>query len=63
MDTKLWDDMFHLERAVLEPGGTITMIAKKPVPEAERHAEVVARLDQVTRELAAWRTAQPPPQA
>src|SRR5512136_1843018 len=45
----------EVERAVLEPGGTITFIGKKPEPEAARHQELVARLDQITRELAALR--------
>jgi len=42
----------EVERAVLEPGGTITFIGQKPAPEAARHEELVARLDQITRELA-----------
>jgi len=45
----------EVERAVLEPGGTITFIGKKPAPEATRHEELVARLDQISRELAALR--------
>ena len=45
----------EIERAVLEPGGTITFISQKPAPEAARHEELVARLDQITRELAALR--------
>jgi len=45
----------EVERAVLEPGGTITFIGKKPAPEATRHEELIARLDQITRELAALR--------
>jgi uncharacterized membrane protein YcaP (DUF421 family) len=50
----------EVERAVLEPGGTITFIGQKPAPEAARHQEIVARLDQMTRELAALRAAQSP---
>ncbi len=45
----------EVERAVLEPGGTITFIGKKPAPETTRHEELVARLDQISRELAALR--------
>ena len=45
----------EIERAVLEPGGTITFISQKPAPEATRHEELVARLDQISRELAALR--------
>ena len=52
--------MSEVEQAVLEPGGTIAFIGKKPAPEAARHQEIVARLDQMTRELAALRAAQSP---
>jgi uncharacterized membrane protein YcaP (DUF421 family) len=50
----------EVERAVLEPGGTISFIRKEPPPEAARHEELLARLDQITRELAALRAAQTP---
>jgi uncharacterized membrane protein YcaP (DUF421 family) len=41
----------EVERAVLEAGGVISFIARKPPPEAARHAELTARLDQIAREL------------
>ena len=41
-----------IERAVLEPGGTLTFIGKRPTPEATRHDELLAKLDKVLRELA-----------
>jgi uncharacterized membrane protein YcaP (DUF421 family) len=53
----------EVERAVLEPGGTIAFVGRKPEPESVRHQELVARLDQITRELAAVRAAQVPSQA
>ena len=37
----------EVERAVLEPGGTISLLAKKPTIEAVRHQELLARLDQL----------------
>jgi uncharacterized membrane protein YcaP (DUF421 family) len=40
------------ERAVLEPGGTISFTGKKPSPESARHDELTAKLDEVLRELA-----------
>ena len=40
-----------IERAILEPGGTICFIGKKPTPESERHAELLARLDEVAARL------------
>ena len=45
----------EVDRALLEPGGTFAFIGKKPSPEAERHNEVLRRLDQITSELAALR--------
>jgi uncharacterized membrane protein YcaP (DUF421 family) len=53
----------EVERAVLEPSGTITFVAKKPAPEETRHMELLARLDQLTREIAALRIGQAPPAA
>lgn len=40
-----------VDRAVLEPGGGITFVARRPKPEESRHEEVLARLDQVMNEL------------
>ena len=48
----------EVDRAVLEPGGTFSFIGRKPAPEAERHSEVLARLDQITSELARLSAAQ-----
>ena len=52
-----------VERAVLEPGGTISFIGKKPAPEEARHQEVLERLTQVMQELAQLRRMQAPPAA
>ena len=46
----------EVERAVLEPGGTICFIAKEPVPDQLRHTEVMKRLDEVMKELAVLRS-------
>ena len=53
----------EVERAVLEPSGTITFDAKKPAPEETRHMELLARLDQLAREVATLRLGQTPPTA
>src|SRR6058998_1679761 len=45
----------EVDRAVLEPGGTVSFIGKKPGPEGLRHAELTRRLDQIVSELAALR--------
>jgi uncharacterized membrane protein YcaP (DUF421 family) len=41
----------EVERAVLEAGGGITFVAKKPEPEDIRHQEILARLDRLAAEL------------
>jgi uncharacterized membrane protein YcaP (DUF421 family) len=49
----------EVDNAVLEPGGGFAFTGKKPSPEAERHMELLARLDQVSSELAALRASGP----
>ncbi len=44
-----------VDRAVLEPGGGITFIARRPKPEESRHQELLARFDEVLREMATLR--------
>jgi uncharacterized membrane protein YcaP (DUF421 family) len=41
----------EVDLAVLDPGGTISFCAKRPTPETERHAELVARLDQLSAQV------------
>jgi hypothetical protein len=41
----------EVERAVLEPGGGITFVGRKPGPDESRHFELLARLDQLQREV------------
>ncbi len=45
----------EVQQCILEPGGTITFLAKKPMPEEARHVEVLQRLDQVMKEIASLR--------
>jgi len=46
----------EIERAILDPGGSISFFAKKPTPETQRHQEVVERLDRMAAQLAALRS-------
>ena len=46
----------EIERAELEPGGGICFFAKKPTAEVTRHQEVLARLDQISAQVAALRS-------
>jgi uncharacterized membrane protein YcaP (DUF421 family) len=41
-----------IDRAVLDPGGTIAFFAKKPTVESARHEEIVKRLDQLAAQVA-----------
>lgn len=45
----------EVERAVLEPGGTLCFIAKQPPLEVSRHRELLDRLDRLAQELAQLR--------
>jgi uncharacterized membrane protein YcaP (DUF421 family) len=56
-------DLREVDRAVLEPSGTISFIAKKPAPEETRHQEILKRLDEMSRELAQLRLREAPPTA
>ncbi|HEV3415327.1 MAG TPA: YetF domain-containing protein [Pirellulales bacterium] len=42
-----------VERAVLEPSGVVTFVARRPQPEEVRQAELLARLDRIDQRLAA----------
>jgi len=53
----------EVESAVLEPGGTMAFLGKKPAPEESRQKELVARLDGIAGELAALRSNRPAPQS
>ncbi len=48
-----------VDRAVLEPGGGITFVARRPKPEESRHEELMSRFDEVLREMAALRRERP----
>ena len=52
-----FDSLDEVDRAILEPTGIISFVAKKPSIEAVRHEEVLRRLDDLGRELGALRAA------
>jgi uncharacterized membrane protein YcaP (DUF421 family) len=55
-----FDDLSEVQQCVLEPGGTLTFIARKPDTDDVRHRELLNRFEMVTEELARLRKAQPP---
>ena len=45
----------EIDRAVLDPGGTIAFFGRKPTADAARHEELMKRLDQLAAQVAALR--------
>jgi uncharacterized membrane protein YcaP (DUF421 family) len=43
--------LHEIEKAVLEPGGSLSFIARRPEPDTARHQEVMGRLDQMAAEF------------
>ncbi len=54
-------DLCEVDRAVIEPSGTISFIGKTPAPEESRHRELLGRIDQLTQEIATLRLRIAPP--
>jgi uncharacterized membrane protein YcaP (DUF421 family) len=55
-----FETLAEVRQCVLEPGGTLTFIAKKPGTEDMRHAEVMKKFDLLAEEIARLRKIQPP---
>ena len=55
-----FDTLNEVRQCVLEPGGTLTFIARKPDTEDVRHAEIMKKFDALTAELARLKATQPP---
>jgi uncharacterized membrane protein YcaP (DUF421 family) len=43
----------EIDRAILDPGGTVSFFAHKPSPDAARHEELLKRLDAMSAQIAA----------
>jgi uncharacterized membrane protein YcaP (DUF421 family) len=54
-----FESLADVRQCVLEPGGTLCFIAKKPDTEDIRHQELLKKFDALTQELARLRKAQP----
>ena len=54
-----FDSLAEVQQCILEPGGTLTFIAKKPQTEEVRHRELLDRLEAITAELNRLRSPQP----
>ena len=58
-----FESLSEVDQCVLEPGGTLTFLGKKPTGEAIRHQELLAKLDFLSQEIAHLRGSQPPARA
>lgn len=50
----------EVDQCILEPGGTLSFIGKKPDADVTRHRELLDRIDQLKQELALLRGDRPP---
>ena len=55
-----FDSLSEVQQCVLEPGGTISFIGKKPGSDETRHIATMQRLDQLMAEISKLRGGQPP---
>ena len=53
----------EVEQCVLEPGGTMTFIGKKPAMEDVRHQQLLGKMESLAHEIALLRGSQPPAHA
>ncbi len=55
-----FESLAEVRQCILEPGGTLTFIAKKPGTEDIRHQEIMKKFEALTQEIARLRQLQPP---
>jgi uncharacterized membrane protein YcaP (DUF421 family) len=48
-----FESLEQIDRAVLDPNGSIAFFAKRPTADSMRHDDIVKRLEQITKQLAA----------
>ncbi len=53
----------EVQQCVLEPGGTLTFLGRKPSGEDVRHQELLGKLEGLAQEIALMRSSQPPARA
>ena len=58
-----FSSLSEVEQCVLEPGGTLTFLGKKPGTEDVRHQQLLGRLERLAQEIALLRSSQPPAHA
>ena len=58
-----FESLCDVEQCVLEPGGTLTFLGKKPGTEDVRHQELLGKLERMAQEIALLRSSRPPARA
>jgi uncharacterized membrane protein YcaP (DUF421 family) len=58
-----FESLTEVEKCVLEPGGTLSFVGKKPSGEDARHQELLGKLERLTQEVLLLRSSQPPAKA
>jgi uncharacterized membrane protein YcaP (DUF421 family) len=58
-----FDSLSEVQQCVLEPGGTISFIGKKPGTDETRHEAMMKRMDQLMAEIAKLQQGRPPLEA
>jgi uncharacterized membrane protein YcaP (DUF421 family) len=58
-----FETLSEVQQCILEPGGTLSFLGKKPGTEDIRHQDLVARLERLTQEITLLRGSQPPSRA
>jgi uncharacterized membrane protein YcaP (DUF421 family) len=58
-----FESLEGVQKCILEPGGTLTFVAKKPATDDVRHQELVVRLESLMQEVSRLRGTTPPANA
>jgi uncharacterized membrane protein YcaP (DUF421 family) len=58
-----FNSLSEVDQCVLEPGGTLTFLGKKPAAEDVRHEELLGKMESLAHEIALLRGSQPPARA
>ena len=58
-----FETLAEVQRCILEPGGTLTFVGKKPTTDESRHGQLMGQLERLTEEIARLRAAQGPSKA
>jgi uncharacterized membrane protein YcaP (DUF421 family) len=58
-----FDSLSEVDKCILEPGGTLSFVAKKPATEDVRHQELLGRLEKLMEEVVRLKGSQPPARA